>query len=187
MNQWWDAHCHLSFLKDEQLATLFRHVDNQSPDLAGHFIQGGYDPQDWKRQIEISNSYPDQLALCFGLHPWALLQLDSISRNEAWDQLLHMAPQARLIGETGLDHFVTQDPAARAAQVVFFRRHLDLARTMDRPLVLHVVQAHPLAIEILKEHPLPSKPGLIHGFTGSAETAQNTSNWVFSFQSGPIS
>jgi Tat protein secretion system quality control protein TatD with DNase activity len=91
LNQWWDAHCHLSFLKDEQLATLFRHVESQNPDLAGHFIQGGYDPQDWKRQIEISKSYPGRLRLCFGLHPWALMQLDSGSQNEAWNQLINLA------------------------------------------------------------------------------------------------
>jgi TatD DNase family protein len=185
LNQWWDAHSHLSFLKDEQLATLFRHVDSQNPNLAGHFIQGGYDPEDWKRQIEISNAYPGRLSLCFGLHPWALMLLDSSSRNRAWDQLLSMASQAQLIGETGIDHFVTQDPEARATQVDFFRRHLDLARTLNRPLVLHIVQAHRLAIEILKEHPLPSKPGLIHGFSASAEIAQEYIRLGFFISVGP--
>lgn len=185
MNQWWDAHCHLSFLKDEQLATLFRHVDSQNPDLAGYFMQGGYDPQDWKRQIEISSAYPEHLSLCFGLHPWALMQLDSTSRNRAWDQLLSMAPQAQLIGETGIDHFVTQDPVARATQVDFFRRHLDLARTLNRPLVLHIVQAHQLAIQILKEHPLPSRPGLIHGFSASTEMAQEYISLGFFISVGP--
>ncbi|MBK7842244.1 MAG: TatD family hydrolase [Bdellovibrionales bacterium] len=185
MDQWWDAHCHLSFLRDEQLATLFRHVDSHNPDLAGHFIQGGYDPQDWKRQIEISKSYPSQLRLCFGLHPWALLQLDSASRQEAWDQLLELSPQAHLIGETGLDHFITQDPGVRATQVDFFRRHLDLARTLNRPLVLHIVQAHQLAIELLNEQPLPSRPGIIHGFSASTEMAQEYISLGFLISIGP--
>lgn len=185
MDQWWDAHCHLSFLRDEQLATLFRDVDSQNPDQAGHFIQGGYDPQDWKRQMEISSAYPGHLSLCFGLHPWALMQLDSISRQEAWDQLLTMAPQAQLIGETGIDHFVTQDPKERSTQVDFFRRHLDLARTLDRPLALHIVQAHQLAIDLLNEQPLPSRPGLIHGFSASTEMAQEYISLGFLISIGP--
>lgn len=185
MKQWWDAHSHLAFFKDEQLVTLFRHVDSQNPELSGRFIQGGYDPEDWKRQIEISNSYPRHLALCFGLHPWALIQMDLSSQDAAWNQLLNMAPQAQLIGETGLDHFVTQDHSERANQEDFFRRHLDLAKTLDRPLVLHIVQAHQLAIQILKERSLPSRPGLIHGFSASAEIAQEYIGLGFFISIGP--
>jgi Tat protein secretion system quality control protein TatD with DNase activity len=52
-------------------------------------------------------------------------------------------------------------------------------------LVLHIVQAHQLAIELLKEQPLPSRPGLIHGFSASAEMAHEYISLGFLISIGP--
>ena len=45
------------------------------------------------------------------------------------------------MGETGLDHFRTGEEG-RAAQVESFRRHIDLAKRLDKTLVIHDRDAH---------------------------------------------
>ena len=49
--------------------------------------------------------------------------------------------KVRAVGETGLDHFRTGEEG-RAAQVESFRRHIDLAKRLDKTLVIHDRDAH---------------------------------------------
>ena len=49
--------------------------------------------------------------------------------------------KVRAVGETGLDHFRTGEDG-RAAQDESFRRHIDLAKRLDKTLVIHDRDAH---------------------------------------------
>ena len=52
------------------------------------------------------------------------------------------------------------------------REQLAIARARDLPVVLHVVRAHGALVEILKADGLSAAGGMIHGFTGSPESAR---------------
>lgn len=52
-----------------------------------------------------------------------------------------------------------------------FRAHIDLARTLDKPLVLHILKAHQQALAILAEVGVPPAGGMVHSFSSSAEIA----------------
>ena len=78
------------------------------------------------------------------------------------------------LGEIGLDYFY--DLSQREAQILVFRRQLELAFEADVPIVLHTRDATKDTLMILEEfrrnRMLRSVPGVCHCFSGSEETAE---------------
>lgn len=63
-----DVHCHLADPR------IFQNLDeivarSIEKGVTG-FLQGGVGPDDWKRQKELKNRFPEQIIPCFGLHPY---------------------------------------------------------------------------------------------------------------------
>ncbi|MGH8939430.1 MAG: TatD family hydrolase, partial [Actinomycetes bacterium] len=73
-------------------------------------------------------------------------------------------------GETGLDYFRTGDEG-RAAQHASFRRHVDLAKRLDRTLVIHDRDAHDDVLRLLDEEGVPPRT-VMHCFSGDADFAR---------------
>ena len=78
--------------------------------------------------------------------------------------------KVRAVGETGLDHFRTGEEG-RAAQVESFRRHIDLAKRLDKTLVIHDRDAHDEVLAVLDEEGAPER-WVMHCFSGDAEFAR---------------
>jgi TatD DNase family protein len=74
------------------------------------------------------------------------------------------------IGETGLDYFRT-GPDGVAAQQASFRRHIALAKRLDKTLVIHDRDAHADVLRILSEEGAPSRV-VFHCFSGDAAMAK---------------
>jgi TatD DNase family protein len=74
------------------------------------------------------------------------------------------------VGETGLDYFRTGEDG-RGAQQQSFRRHIDLARRLDRTLVIHDRDAHADVLRILDEEGVPDR-FVMHCFSGDAAFAR---------------
>src|SRR3546814_11776023 len=62
--------------------------------------------------------------------------------------------RVRAIGETGLDYFRTGADGI-AAQHDSFRRHIDLAKRLDKTLMIHDRDAHDDVLRILDEEGAP--------------------------------
>ena len=50
--------------------------------------------------------------------------------------------------------------------------HVEIARALDLPLILHVFRAHGEALALLRGERLPRRPGVIHSFSGTADLAR---------------
>ena len=74
------------------------------------------------------------------------------------------------MGETGLDHFRTGEEG-RAAQVASFRRHIDLAKRLDKTLVIHDRDAHDEVLQVIDEEGAPAR-WVMHCFSGDADVAR---------------
>jgi len=79
-------------------------------------------------------------------------------------------PRVRAVGETGLDYFRTGEDG-RDAQQRSFRWHLELARALDRTLVIHDRDAHDDVLRIVDEVGAPDR-WVMHCFSGDAEFAR---------------
>ena len=100
-----------------------------------------------------------------GIHPHdadslddaALLAVEEMCRN----------PKAVAVGEIGLDYHYDFSP--RETQRAAFARQLELARTMDMPVIVHSREAAADTLQLMRRY----RPrGVVHCFSGSAELAK---------------
>ena len=75
------------------------------------------------------------------------------------------------IGEIGLD--TRKGLAGAEVQEAFFTAQLELADELELPVILHCVQAHGRMAQLLKARGKLPFGGMVHGFTGSWEVAQD--------------
>ncbi len=118
----------------------------------------------------------EQAALVAGvaLHPNEAPLLHAAGRLEEAlaeiESLAGSSDRVRAVGETGLDYYRTGEEG-RTAQHESFRRHIDLARRLDRTLVVHDRDAHADVLRILDEEGVPDRV-VMHCFSGDADFAR---------------
>jgi TatD DNase family protein len=90
----------------------------------------------------------------------------------ALDEIAVLAARdpVRAVGETGLDHYRTGEDG-HAAQQESFRRHIDLAKRLDKTLVIHDRDAHDDVLRLLDEEGPPARV-VMHCFSGDAAFAR---------------
>ncbi len=173
-----DCHNHLA----EVLRTSPQLLDYWLPEAEragiGFFMQGGIDPANWDSQIEFKKRYPDQVGLCFGVHPYYAstqslsdldIVLDVLARRVGEEKL---RPGFLAIGEMGLDLRPAYTQKGTESQIHAFEAQLELADWTDLPMVFHIVRAHPECEQIHSLWSPKNKRGLLHSFSGSLEQAQ---------------
>ncbi len=116
----------------------------------------------------------DRLVAGVALHPNEAPRLAALGQlEEALAEIEALAAahdKVRAVGETGLDHFRTGEDG-RAAQVESFRRHIDLAKRLDKTLVIHDRDAHDEVLAVLDEEGAPER-WVMHCFSGDADFAR---------------
>jgi len=92
----------------------------------------------------------------------------------AWDEILALAhrPEVVALGETGLDRHWDYTPFSQ--QEDFFARHLDLARQLERAVVIHCREAEADVVRMLRQDYEQHGPvrAVMHSFTGDRGTAE---------------
>ncbi|MDN5851893.1 MAG: TatD family hydrolase [Actinomycetia bacterium] len=88
----------------------------------------------------------------------------------AIEEIVTSSDRMRAVGETGLDYYRTGE-AGRAAQHESFRAHIDMAKRLDKTLVIHDRDAHGDVLEVLDEVGAPDRT-IMHCFSGDAEFAR---------------
>ncbi|MGL4762704.1 MAG: TatD family hydrolase [Sarcina sp.] len=120
-------------------------------------------------------SSKDTIALCekydifygaVGVHPSDAFGVDDAVMKEIEGLAGH--PKVKAIGEIGLDYYWEENPS-KEEQKDAFRRHLELAKKLNMPVIIHDRDAHQDTLEIMKE--FPDVIGVVHCFSGSAEMA----------------
>ena len=85
-------------------------------------------------------------------------------------EALAQSPQVRAIGETGLDYFRT-GIEGRAAQWTSFKAHIEMAKRLDKTLVIHDRDSHDDVLAVIDEVGAPAR-WVMHCFSGDAEFAR---------------
>jgi TatD DNase family protein len=130
----------------------------------------GYGPERYHAVRALIQAVP-QLTRAVGMHPEVLAGLaDEPARERAWELSLAELEQPRVIaiGEIGLDQRYKR-VFPLALQLGWFRRGLELARSRELPVVLHLVGWHGHALDLLKQ--VPPIRGVVHRWSGSVELA----------------
>lgn len=173
---WIDAHCHLADPRYSDESLLEGVLERSRQAGIGRWIQGGVDPDDWRRQRFLAERYPGRIVPCFGLHPWWVAALADVQLDTALGalerELAQWGNRPAGIGELGLDFGKRFGAETHDLQLEAFKRQLDIARACKRPIVLHIVQAHETALKLLETTGKFEQGGLVHSFSGSRATAE---------------
>lgn len=167
-----DNHCHLDIADGDWLATE-EAIAAAAAVGVPRIVQIGCDLPGARWAVEAAERH-DALVAGVALHPNEAPRLAEAGvLDEALDEIERLArahDKVRAVGETGLDHFRTGEEG-RAAQVASFRRHIDLAKRLDKTLVIHDRDAHEEVLAVLDEEGAPQR-WVMHCFSGDADFAR---------------
>lgn len=129
--------------------------------------------------MELSRQYPDRVLATAGLHPH-----DAVSWEEQSGILERLAPDVSAIGETGLDYY--RDLSPRDVQQVSFRRQIELALELMKPIIVHCRDAFSDVYDIVSETGVGPQT-VLHCWTGGTRWTKRFLDLgvTFSF-AGPI-
>ncbi|MDR0952222.1 MAG: TatD family hydrolase [Oscillospiraceae bacterium] len=115
--------------------------------------------------IALAEKYPFFYA-AVGWHPEEAGSFteESAEQIRAWAK----HPRVVAIGEVGLDYHY--EPVDKPLQAAVFVRHMELARELDLPVIIHDREAHADVLEIVRQ--FPEVRGVFHSFSGSPEMAK---------------
>ena len=173
-----DAHCHIQFeqyVKDG--AELIARMREEG--VAGIVV--GVDYESSKRSVALAEAH-EHLFASIGLHP-------NHATDEVFDaelfRTLAAHPKVVAIGECGLDYF--RDQSRRTEQAGLLQKHIELAKELDKPLIIHARPSSAPAtagkpsydaywdlIDRLKQakEQYPNLRGDVHFFVGGVKEAE---------------
>lgn len=131
-------------------------------------------PEDF---YEKRNQHPDCWFSC-GVHPWNAE--DSDSQLRILEEII-VEPNVVAIGEAGLDKL---RGAEMSVQIDVFRKQIELAMDVNKPLIIHCVKAWDELIRLYKEYEGSNIPWIIHGYRGNPQQTQQLSRVGFKFSIG---
>lgn len=131
-------------------------------------INVGYDLASSRRAVEQAHEW-NFIHAAVGVHPHDAVKFD----EEAAATIRGLANDRRVvaIGETGLDYYRNLSP--RDCQKEVFYWHLDLARELRLPVIIHDRDAHEDTLRVLKKIKSFPSGGVLHCFSGSWEMARD--------------
>jgi len=161
-----DSHCHLNYegLAERQDEIL----ENARKAGVTGFLNISTRQREWGEIIAVAERETDVWA-SVGVHPHEADSHPDLGAAALVDAADH--PRVIAIGECGLDYYY--DKSDRQAQRERFRAHVQAARQIGLPLVVHTREAEADTAEILSEAVSEGGvTGVLHCFTGSAELAR---------------
>jgi len=150
-------------------------------------VQIGCDVESAEWSVPFARQHP-QVAVGVALHPndaaHIAVQGGREALEAAWARIDELARDEVVlaVGETGLDYFRTPDPQGQAFQHESFRWHIELAKELDKTLVIHDRDSHEDVISVLLDQGAPSRV-VFHCFSGDAAMARVCAEhgWFMSF------
>ncbi len=161
-----DSHCHLDRL---DLSDFDNNLDNvmyaAKAAKVDKMLCVSVTLEEFANMAEKTAKY-DNVQLTCGVHP--------LNQDDLVDQqyLLQLARHDRVVavGETGLDYFYA--PETQEVQRDAFRKHIRVAKQLDKPIIIHTRDAQQDTLDIMREEGAEQVGGVLHCFTESWEMAE---------------
>ncbi len=160
-----DSHCHLTAegLREQVEAV----IERAAASGVRTCITIAEDLADADRALALAATHPS-IRVVAGIHPHRAAKVP-----DGWDgELLRLAQREDVaaVGETGLDyHYQYADPQSQSR---VFRRQLEIASKVDKPVVIHCREAHRDLLAVLADFPQLTRV-VFHCFTGSENEADD--------------
>ncbi|MFS0645363.1 TatD family hydrolase [Siminovitchia sp. 179-K 8D1 HS] len=160
-----DTHVHLN---DDQFNDDLEEVIGRAKEAGvEHMVVVGFNRKTVKKALQLVDEY-DFLYASVGWHP--VDAIDMTEEDLKWLEEKARHPKVVAYGEIGLDYHWDKSP--KDIQQKVFRKQIRLAKKLGLPLIIHNREATEDIVQILKEENAKEAGGIMHCFSGSAETAK---------------
>ncbi len=157
-----DTHVHLN-MKDFQddLNDVIERAHRQN---VKQMVNIGYNIKSSEESLTLANKYAFIYA-AVGVHPHDAKKVE----GDYLKRLENMAKEKKVIaiGEIGLDYY--RDLSPRDVQKRIFEEQLELAISLELPVIIHERDAKEDTLTIIKKHRNRLKGGIFHAFPGGEE------------------
>lgn len=159
-----DSHCHVDF----------SHFDDDRDAMFERMAQAGVEgcvvvavDFDHIDALKALSEKRDNVWFSVGIHP-----NHEVDAEPTVEEFLSLAdhPRCVAIGETGMDFF--RDGVSPELQEARFRTHIQAARRLKKPLIVHNREADEATIRILREEHVSECGGIMHCFSSDWKTAE---------------
>ncbi|WP_285506771.1 TatD family hydrolase [Actinokineospora sp. NBRC 105648] len=176
-----DAHTHLDACGAKDSADVSTMLDRAQAAGVDRVITVADDLASARWAAEAS-TWDDRVFAAVAVHPTRTAEFGDA--DKAVVEALAGQPRVVAVGETGLDYYWDYSPPA--AQHAAFRWHIDLAKRVGKPLMVHDRDAHDDILRILTEEGAPDRV-VFHCFSGDLAFAKACveRGFVLSF-AGPV-
>ncbi|WP_310964694.1 TatD family hydrolase [Nocardioides terrisoli] len=176
-----DNHCHLDIARgdDEPALPVAEALSRAAAVGVPRIVQIGCDLPGARWAVRTAEQY-DAVVAGVALHPNEAPRLAARGELDAAmaeiEALAASSDRVRAVGETGLDYFRTGPSTGsgadgRQVQRDAFSAHIDLARRLDKTLVIHDRDSHDDVLAVLDEVGAPER-WVMHCFSGDADFAR---------------
>lgn len=162
-----DSHCHLDRINLDKyngdFDAMLLHAKQAG---VSHMLCVCVDLESFSKIHPIALKY-QHIYASVGIHPD-----ENNFNNPTFDELVALAKKDKIvaIGETGLDYFHKGDPEEQRKR---FRMHIEVAKTVNKPLIIHTRDAREDTIRIMREAHAEKVGGVMHCFTEDLDMAEN--------------
>lgn len=175
-----DTHVHLNAEQFEE--DVQEVIDRALSEGVKNMVVVGFDRPTITKAMELVEKY-DFLYASVGWHP--VDAIDMTDEDLQWIEELSAHTKVVALGEMGLDYHWDKSP--KEIQKEVFRKQIRLAKKVGLPIVIHNREATADIVEILKEEDASEVGGIMHCFSGSAETAKECVDMNFYISlGGPV-
>ncbi len=160
-----DSHCHINF--EELHKRLPELLDNAKENQVEHMLCVSVNLEDFPEVKALSDQYPHIFA-SVGVHPCY-----QDVKEPTVEELITIGSDDNIvaIGETGLDYFRVEDQDMTWQQQRFVR-HIEAAKVVNKPLIIHTRNAANDTMSMLKEEGADACRGVMHCFAEDWDTAE---------------
>lgn len=161
-----DSHCHLDRLDLTRYdGDLTKALDAAHDRGISHFLAVSVTLDDTPVLKDLARQYGSVFASA-GVHP-----LQELPHEPTVEEIVRAAEDDLIVavGETGLDYHYAAD--TRELQIERFRRHLQAAQEVNKPVIIHTREARQDTLDLLREHG-PDAKGVLHCFTEDLDMAR---------------
>lgn len=157
-----NTHTHLN---SEQLyEKRDEYIKNAMDNGVSHLVVAGYDLDSSKKAVSIAHEYPFIYATV-GISPNDCKNTTDDDLSEIEELLKD--PKVVALGEIGLDYYWDEVPRDKQRDV--FLKQIQIAKQLNKPIVIHSRDAYEDTYDILKE---AQHYGIMHCYSGSLEMAR---------------
>ncbi len=163
-----DSHCHLDRLDLKPYDKDFtRFMEKARQEGVTHMLSVGINLETYPRMRDLADPYPGEISVSVGVHP-----NDCRGLTIPTEKLMAYGrdPRVVAIGETGLDYFRSEGDLVW--QHDRFRQHIQVARELGKPVIVHSRDAREDTLKIWKEEGGREVGGVLHCFAEDWDMAR---------------